>query len=182
MTRLRVLLLSPFVEDEKGARHSDIRALLEKHSCSVRQQRTSGSYAIHPDSGYPGAVDTTAKRSDQTPQRFITEKLDRQRQRTQATQQEVRGRVLLAAHQLNEVDCVVAEVTTQCLQLGMLIERAKGMGLPVLCVRRAVVQLPLLPLIEEDPRVVLCDVSVEGALEAAVEAFLANVTYRGAKG
>ena len=183
MARVRVLLLSPFTDGAEGARHSDIRGLLEGRACEVVHQRTSGTYAIRPDSDFPGAIEVAGQRRDQTPTTFITEKMDRRRRRAHQTQEDVRRRVLLAAQQLRDVDCVVAEVTTQCLQLGMLIERARVWGKPVLCLRRPVVQLPLLPLLEEHAaRITLREYSTPEMLEAVIQAFLVHVTRRDGTG
>lgn len=182
MAHMRVLLLSPFTEDEQGARHSDIRSLLEGRACEVVHQRTSGTYALRPDSDYPGAIEVAGRR-DETPTTVITEKMDRRARRATQIREDVRRRVLLAATQLEVVDCVVAEATTQCLQLGMLIERARLRGLPVLVLRRPAVQLPLLPLFEQDSaRITLREYSSPQTLDAAVQAFLSRVTRRGAAG
>lgn len=177
MARPRILFLSAITADEHGERHSDITDLLRKRGV-VERQKTSGSYAIVPGSDHPGAVEVAGRRRDETPTTFIAGKLERRVSRIRQAQAEIRTRAVQLVRQVNEVDCVVAEVTVPCVQLGILIGRAAARGIPVLCLRRAVMQLPLLPIVEDDPRITLCDVATQAELYDALETFFLRVTHR----
>lgn len=175
----RILFLSKITGEGPEKRHSDITDLLRSRGIVFREG-TSGQYAIHhPDPSAPGMVERVGRARRMTPLVEV-EVARRDRVRRQDRADRLRRAEGILAN-LAEADAVVAEITLPCVQLGILLERAAARGLPVLCIRRRVIELPHFEIIECDPRFTLVDVLADKDLPGIIAGFFDELDRQAAR-